>query len=108
MKVKLQRLVRTPTSEEIVLQDLDSADKDGAPRTMGKLDVHYTEDGIYGTLLLWPASIEAMNAAAVRSLVEGTIIEELVRPVGVPDTYNIELYCPDLDRYELYSNLPEE
>ena len=108
MKVKLQRLVRTLSSEEIVLQDLDSRDKEGAPRIIGKLDIHYTDDGIYGTLLLWPASVEAMTPSALRSFVEGTIIEELVRPVGVPDTYNIELYCPDLQRYDLFSNLPEE
>lgn len=108
MNVRLQRLVRTPTSEEIVLQDLDAHDANDAPRTIGKLDIHYTDDGVYGTLLLWPASIEELSAAELRALVEGAIIDEIIRPVGAPDTYNIELYCPDLQRYELFSNLPEE
>ena len=87
MNIKLQRVVRTPLSEEIVVRDVDQPDRDGAPRTIGKLDVHYTDEGVYGTLLL---------------------IDELTGAIGVAETYNIELYCPDMKRYKLYSNLPEE
>jgi hypothetical protein len=108
MNVKLQRVVRTPTSEEIVLRDLDQEDKDGSPRTIGKLDIHFTEEGIYGTLLLWPDVVEPMARAALDALVQERIVDELTGPIGVAETYNIELYSPDMKRYKLYSNLPEE
>jgi len=108
MNVKLQRVVRTATSEEIVIRDLDQVDKDGSPRTIGKLDIHFTEEGVYGTLLLWPDVVEPMGKAALDSLVQEKIIDEVTGPIGVAETYNIELYSPDMKRYKLYSNLPEE
>ena len=54
MNLKFKRLVRTSSSEQYALFDLDAEDDDGgAPPTVGKLDLHYTTEGVYGTLLLW-------------------------------------------------------
>jgi len=108
MNVKLQRVVRTALSEEIVIRDLDQLDKDGTPRTLGKLDVHYTDEGVYGTLLLWPEMVDATAKADLDAFVQDTIIDELTSVIGVAESYNIELYSPDMKRYKLYSNLPED
>jgi hypothetical protein len=108
MQTRLQRVVRTATSEEIVIRDLDQLDKDGSPRTIGKLDVHYTDEGVYGTLLLWPDVVDAQSKAELDAFVQEHVIDELTGPIGVAETYNIELYSPDMRRYKLFSNLPEE
>lgn len=108
MNIKLQRVVRTTASEEIVIRDLDQMDSQGVAKTIGKLDIHFTEEGIYGTLLLWPDVVESATRQALDALVLDSIIEELTAPIGVPETYNIELYSADMKRYKLYSNLPEE
>ena len=108
MNVKLQRVVRTSASEEIVIRDLDQTDRDSSPKTIGKLDVHYTDEGVYGTLLLWPETVDGMSKAALDAFVQDSIIDELTGPIGVAETFNIELYGPDMKRYKLFSNLPEE
>jgi hypothetical protein len=108
MNIKLQRVVRTALSEEIVIRDLDQPDKEGEPRTIGKLDVHYTDEGVYGTLLLWPDLVESTAKADLDAFVQDGIIDEVTGAIGVAETYNIELYSPDMKRYKLYSNLPEE
>ncbi len=108
MNVKLQRVVRTAMSEEIVIRDLDQLDKDGTPRTLGKLDVHYTEEGVYGTLLLWPEMVDAINKAELDAFIQENVLDEVTGAIGVSETYNIELYSPDMKRYKLFSNLPDE
>lgn len=108
MNIRLQRVVRTALSEEIVIRDLDQADKEGEARTIGKLDVHYTDEGVYGTLLLWPEVLEGLSGPELETLVQGTIIEEVTSAIGVAESHNIELYSPDMKRYKLYSNLPED
>ena len=108
MTIKLQRVVRTAASEEIVIRDLDHVDKDGTPRTIGKLDIHLTDEGVYGTLLLWPEFMESAGKAGLDAFVQEHIIDELTGAIGVAESYNIELYSPDMKRYKLYSNLPEE
>ena len=108
MNIKLQRVVRTAQSEEIVIRDLDQADKEGEARTIGKLDIHYTDEGVYGTLLLWPELVETMEKADLDAFVQQSIIDEVTGSIGVAESYNIELYSPDMKRYKLYSNLPEE
>jgi hypothetical protein len=108
MNIKLQRVVRTASSEEIVIRDLDQLDRDQSPRTIGKVDIHYTEEGVYGTLLLWPEIVDSVSKADLDSLIADSIIEELTSPIGVAETFNIEFYSPDMKRYKLYSNLPEE
>lgn len=108
MNVKLQRVVRTAQSEEIVIRDLDKTEQDGEARTIGKVDIHYTDDGVYGTLLLWPEVLEGLGKGALDEFVQEHIIGELTGQIGVAESYNIEFYCPDMKRYKLYSNLPDE
>jgi hypothetical protein len=108
MTIKLQRVVRTAASEEIVIRDTDQVDKDGTAHTIGKLDVHYSDEGVYGTLLLWPEFFHAKSKADLDAFIQEVIIDDLTAPIGVAETYNIELYSADMKRYKLYSNLPEE
>ncbi len=108
MNLKLERRVRTPGSEEIVLLDLDQHDAAGAPLSIGKLDVHYTGDGVFGTLLLWPDFASQFSESTLRAFVEGYIVNEITAPMGVSSAYNIEYYRPDMDSYMLFNNMEEE
>ena len=53
MNLKATRLVRTPYSEQYALFDLDRTDENYDPLSVGKVDIHYTQQGMYGTLLFW-------------------------------------------------------
>jgi hypothetical protein len=88
MNLKLRRLVRTPSSEQYALFDLDQTDENYDPQSVGKLDMHYASDAIYGTFLLWKTAIEGMMEAQVHAVVEATI-QELCEPMGVPAFYAV-------------------
>lgn len=98
MNLKLRRLVRTPHSEQYALFDLDRTDDKYDPLSIGKLDLHFTVDGTYGTFLFWQTAIAGLPANQLRSLVEATV-QELCEPLGVPAFYAIEYFAPDLDTY---------
>jgi hypothetical protein len=102
MNLKLRRLVRTPSSEQYALFDLDQTDDNYDPRSIGKLDLHYTSEAVYGTFLLWTTSIADLPQDIVRALVEATI-QELCEPMGVPAFYAVEYFAPDLDSYAFYT-----
>ena len=106
MNLKLRRLVRTPSSEQYALFDLDQTDSNYDPLSIGKLDLHYTSDGIYGTFLLWQDASSDLPAEQVRALVE-TTVQELCEPLGVPAFYAVEYFSPNLRSYALHSNEPE-
>ena len=82
MNLKLRRLVRTRTSEQYALHDLDQKGDADLTVCVGKLDLHYTDEGTYGTLLLWQNHCEGIEAdeldAIVRDLVSG-----FAEPMGV-------------------------
>jgi hypothetical protein len=103
MNLKLRRLVRTPSSEQFALFDLDQTDASYDPISIGKLDLHYTPDAIYGTFLLWHKAVEGLPEDQVRHLVEATL-QELCEPMGVPAFYAIEFFAPHLNTYALHSN----
>jgi hypothetical protein len=103
MNLKLRRLVRTPSSEQYALFDPDRTDDNYDPVSMGKLDVHYTAEGVYGTFLLWQQTIAGLPTDQLRALVEATL-QELCEPMGLPAFYAIEFFSPDLTSYELHSN----
>jgi len=103
MNLKLRRLVRTASSEQYALFDLDRMDANYNPLSIGKLDLHYTDDGTYGTFLLWREAISRLPADQVSALVKATV-EELCEPMGVPTFYAIEYFTSDLDSYALHSN----
>jgi hypothetical protein len=106
MNLKLRRLVRTVSSEQYALFDLDQTDANYDPRSIGKLDLHYTADGTYGTCLLWQDAITGMPEDQIHSLVEATV-QELCEPMGVPAFYAVEFFSPDLKGYRLHSNEEE-
>lgn len=103
MNIKLRRLVRTGSSEQYALFDLDQTNANYDPLSIGKLDLHYTDDGIYGTFLLWKEVISGLPEDQVQKLVESTV-QELCEPMGVPGFYAVEFFSPDLKSYNLHSN----
>jgi len=104
MNLKLRRLVRTNSSEQYALFDLDQIDDDDQPLTIGKVDLHYTGEGVYGTLLLWDESTRQMRPAQRRDFVNA-ILDEITQPMGVPNEYVVEFFMPMLDHYELFHNV---
>lgn len=106
MNLKLRRLVRTPSSEQYALFDPDRTDDNYDPLSIGKLDLHYTADGVYGTFLLWAQTAEELPPDQVRDFVEATL-EELTEPMGLPAFYAVEYFSPDLHTYVLHSNETE-
>lgn len=103
MNLKLRRLVRTPSSEQYALFDADRTDENYDPLSIGKLDLHYTSDGIYGTFLLWEQVADELPADQVHDLV-GATLEELSEPMGLPAFYAVEFFSPKLESYVLHSN----
>lgn len=107
MNLKLKRLVRTPHSEQYALFDLDQLDGDGLPRTIGKLDLHYTAEGMYGTLLLWDEAARTLRPRTRRAFVHA-LLREIAQPMGVPNEYVVEFFAPTLDQYEVFHNVEIE
>ena len=104
MNLKLKRLVRTTSSEEYALFDLDQVTAENVPMTIGKLDLHYTGEGVYGTILLWDEASRRLTAAQRRGFIRA-LLAELAQPMGVPNEYVIEFFAPGLDDYEVFHNV---
>ena len=103
MNLKLRRLVRTSSSEQYALFDADRTDDNYEPLSIGKLDLHYTPDGVYGTFLLWARVADELPPDQVGDLVEATL-QEITEPMGLPAFYAVEYFSPDLKTYVLHSN----
>ena len=104
MNLKLKRLVRTPSSEQYALFDLDQLGPDRQPLTIGKLDLHFTNEGMYGTILLWDDASRRLPQAA-RSQFVRALLNEISQPMGVPNEFVVEFFAPALDSYELFHNV---
>lgn len=104
MNLKLKRLVRTGSSEQYALFDLDQVDADRQPLTIGKLDLHYTGEGLYGTLLLWDESVRSLRPSVRREFIHA-LLRDLAQPMGVPNEYVVEYFYPSLDDYEVFHNV---
>lgn len=107
MNLKLKRLVRTHSSEQYALFDLAQTDSENQPLTIGKLDLHYTGEGTYGTILLWDMASQRMKPERRRAFVQA-LLGELVLPMGMPNEFVIEFFAPTLDEYEVFHNLDQE
>jgi hypothetical protein len=107
MNLKAKRLVRTIGSEQYALFDLDRTDENFDPMSVGKIDVHYTEQGIYGTLLFWAESCARYSWAELTRLAEA-LLAEFNSPMGVPAEYAVEFFTPSLSRYELLTNIASD
>ena len=106
MNLKLKRLVRTHSSEQYALFDLTQTDEEEQPLTIGKLDLHYTGEGTYGTLLLWDMASQQIERERRRMFVQA-LLSELVLPMGLPNEFVVEFFAPTLDEYEVFHNLDE-
>ena len=107
MNLKLKRLVRTHSSEEYALFDLDQLTANGAPMTIGKLDLHYTAEGVYGTILLWDEASRQLKPAQ-RSAFIHALLGELTQPMGIPNEYVVEFFTPTLENYQVFHNIGAE
>jgi hypothetical protein len=106
LNLKLKRLVRTHSSEQYALFDLDQTDSNRQPLTIGKLDLHYTGEGTYGTILLWDEASRRLRPEHRRLFIQA-LLSELVLPMGVPNEYVVEFFAPNLDGYEVFHNLDD-
>ncbi|MCB0094810.1 MAG: hypothetical protein KDE46_03780 [Caldilineaceae bacterium] len=107
MNLKLKRLVRTTSSEQYALFDLDQLDQQRQPMTIGKLDMHFTGEGVYGTVLFWDDASRRLQPEQRRKFIHA-LLDELSQPMGVPNEYVIEFFAPMLDSYEVFHNVAEE
>lgn len=103
MNLKLRRLVRTPSSEQYAIFDLDRTDEAYDPLSVGKIDLHYADQGIYGTFLLWQGVVTDLPADQVSLLVE-VILQELGEAMGLPSFYAVEFFTPDLQTYVFHTS----
>lgn len=106
MKLHSKRIVRTLQSEQYSIFDLDRLE-DGAPVSLGKLDLHYTAEGTYGTLLLWRNQVAIVDDNSFRALVQ-EIMDEYSAPMGVPGEFLIECIQADEQDYKVFTNMTEE
>ncbi|RIK44706.1 MAG: hypothetical protein DCC55_01705 [Chloroflexi bacterium] len=104
MNLKLKRLVRTASSEQYALFDLDQMTAERQPMTIGKLDLHYTGEGVYGTILLWDEAARQLKPAQRRRFLHA-LLGEISQPMGVPNEYVVEFFAPTLEHYEVFHNV---
>jgi hypothetical protein len=105
VNLKLKRLVRTSSSEQYALFDLDEVDdEDGIPATIGKLDLHFTSEGVYGTLLLWNHASGDLDESVREDFIYA-LLDEVSQPMGVPNEYVVEYFAPTLDAYSVFHNV---
>ncbi len=114
MNLKLKRTTRTQSSEEILIFDIDHRDEHDAPVNIGKADVHYLDDQIVGTLLIWQEFAAGYNRAHGPGSTEtmDTLIDEIMteisEPLGVPGGYGIEVYFPSVQNYQFISSYDDD
>jgi hypothetical protein len=106
MRLQLRRIVRTLQSEQYAFFDLDHLDQEGLPRSLGKADLHFTDQAAYGTVLLWRAHFAHLPDEELRSFVQA-LMDELGTPMGVPSEFLIECVLADEQDYRVYSNMLE-
>ena len=104
MRLQLRRIVRTAQSEQYALFDLEQLDEEALPLSLGKVDLHYTAEGTYGTLLLWRAYFAEFSDEELRQIVQ-EIMDELSAPMGVPGEFLIECIFAAEEDYKVYSNM---
>jgi hypothetical protein len=104
VNLKLKRLVRTASSEQYALFDLEQVDGAGLPMTIGKLDLHYTGEGVYGTILLWDDASRRLTPGQRNAFIRA-LLGEVTQPMGVPNEYVVEFFAPTLAEYEVYHNV---
>jgi hypothetical protein len=114
MNLMLRRSTRTATSEEILIFDADNRDANGAAVNIGKIDVHYLDDQVVGTLLLWNEFIAGFDQAHGQQddesldVVIHQIMTEITDALGVPSEFGIEVYYPSVQNYQFVSSYADD
>ena len=114
MNLMLRRSTRTATSEEVLIFDADNRDANGAAVNIGKIDVHYLEDQVVGTLLLWNEFITGFDQAhgpeddESLDVVIHQIMTEITDTLGVPSEFGIEVYYPSVQNYQFVSSYADD
>lgn len=103
VNLRLRRLVRTPYSEQLTLY---RAGDTGEPTSVGKIDLHFTPDGVFGTLLVWDQDLLGWEEQELEGFLRG-LIEDLVEPQGMADMYAVECFSPSLETYRFLTNSTE-
>jgi len=114
MNIKLKTTARTPYSQEFAVFDADNRDENDEAVNIGKLDVHYADDQIVGTLLIWDEYATGFNrthgpgsSVTMDTLIDD-ILSEVSEPLGVPGEYGIEVYYPSVSNHYFVSNFADE
>lgn len=72
--------------------------------TIGKLDMHYTGEGVYGTILFWDDATRELSSIRRENLIQA-LLEEIAQPMGVPNEFVVEFFAPTLNDYHVFHNL---
>jgi hypothetical protein len=114
MNLKLKITARTPYSQEFAIYDADNKDANDQAINIGKLDVHYADDQIIGTLLIWEEYATGFNRmhgpgsdVTMDTLID-EILSEVSEPMGVPGEYAIQVYYPSITNHYFVSNYADE
>ena len=102
INLRLRRLVRTPHSEQFALYRADAS----PASTAGKIDLHFTQDGVFGTLLVWDEELLGWDDETLDGFLRG-LVEDLVEPQGMAEMYAVECFAPTLDTYRFFTNASE-
>jgi hypothetical protein len=114
MNIKLKLTARTASSEEIAVFDAERLDEGGNAVNIGKADVHFVDDQIVGTLLIWQEYATGFNRAhgpgsdVTLDMLIDEILTQLSEPLGVPAEYGIEVFYPSVSNHQFVSNYAED
>ncbi|MEI6044915.1 MAG: hypothetical protein WCS37_11225 [Chloroflexota bacterium] len=106
MRLKIKRKVRTSSSEQWTLFDLDQADDSNGPQNIGKVDLHYDSEMVYATLLIWSELTETLEPGTIQAIIED-LLDEMIEPIGVPADYSLDYFSPSLESYKFLTNFEE-
>jgi len=103
MRLRIKRRIRTATSEQWTLFDAERRDAQGEMENIGKMDLHYDEEMVYATLLLWNEFVSVVGEDTTRAIVDD-LMDEATAPIGVSALYSIDFFTPSLQEYKFYTN----
>ena len=88
MNIKMKVTARTAHSEEWAIFDADTRDEREQAVNIGKLDVHYVDDQIVGTLLIWAEYVTNFTRTRAESGETITdVIDEILAEISEPATF---------------------
>jgi len=104
MRLLFRRIVRTSRSEQYALFDQEQFDAEKLPLSLGKVDLHYTTEGTFGTMLLWAPCFAGYSSEELREFVQ-EVMDEFTAPMGVPGEFLIETVLVGEQDLNVYSNM---